>query len=175
MKKSIIFFLCGMSIILFTACNDAAKTEEPATTEALDAPKPATAEPAKPDMAQIRADIVAVETNWANAINAKDINALMALYADDAQSMQDGGPTLVGKAAIQKQQEVDFAGPRKFASIAFETTDVYAQGDVVTEIGKGIYKDAAGKTTGTGKYIAIFEKKDGKYLCIREIYNKDTK
>ena len=82
---------------------------------------------------------------------------------------------LTGKDAIRKKQEADFAKPSGYASIAFETMDVYAQGNVATEVGRAIYKDAAGKTTGGGKYIAVYEKRDGKYLCIREIYNKDSK
>ena len=32
-----------------------------------------------------------------------------------------------------------------------------------------IYKDAAGKTIDGGKYIAVFEKRGGKWLCLREI------
>ena len=167
MKKSMLLIGYASCVLLFASCQEAEKKEIPAaTTEA---------EPAKPDLAQIRSEIVAIETAWAAAQNAKDINALMALYADDAVSMPDGEPMLTGKDAIRKKQEADFAKPSSYASIAFETMDVYAQGDVATEVGRAIYKDAAGKTTGGGKYIAVYEKRDGKYLCIREIYNKDSK
>ena len=154
-------------VLLFVSCQEAEKKETPAAATVT--------EPAKPDLTQIRAEIVAVENAWAAAQNAKDINALMAMYADDAVSMPDGEPMVSGKAAIQKKQEADFAKPSKYASIAFETMDVYAQGDVVTEVGKTMYKDAAGKTAGAGKYMAVYEKRDGKYLCIREIYNQDSK
>ena len=167
MKKTILLPVITAGILLLASCeqkkekDDAVQTTVSAST--------------KSDLAQVRSEIAALENQWAAAINAKDINAMMALYADDAVSMQDGGPSLVGKAAIQKKQEMDFAAPAKYASIGFETTDVYAQGDVVTEVGKTMYKDSTGKITGSGKYMAIFEKKDGKYVCIREIYNSDTK
>ena len=167
MKKTILFPVYAACVLMFAACNEPAKEETPAA--------PAVTETPKPDMAKIKADIQAVENAWAAAQNAKDVNALMAMYADDAVSMPDGEPLLTGKAAIQKKQEADFAKPAKYASVAFETVDVYAQGDVVTEVGKTMYKDAAGKTIGGGKYIAVFEKRDGKYLCIREIYNQDSK
>lgn len=167
MKKTMLIAVYAAGVLCFTSCKDEDKKETAVTATAT--------EPAKPDMAAIRTDIVAVENQWAAAINAKDVKALMALYADDVVSMPDGAPMLSGKAAVQKSQEADFAKPPTFASIAFETMDVYAQGDVVTEVGKTMYKDAAGKTTGSGKYIAVFEKRDGKYLCIREIYNKDSK
>ncbi len=167
MKKTILLVTYVSCVLLFTSCQEAEKKETPAATTV--------AEPAKPDLAQIRSEIVAIENAWAAAQNAKDVNALIAMYADDAVSMPDGEPMLTGKAAIQKKQEADFAKPSKFASIAFETLDVYAQDNVVTEVGKTIYKDATGKITGGGKYIAVFEKRDGKYLCIREIYNQDSK
>lgn len=170
MKKTILFPLFAACVLLVASCQEPAKEETPVT------PAPAAAaEPAKPDMAKIKADIQAVETAWAAAQNAKDVNSLAAMYSDDAISMPDGEPMLVGKAAIRKKQEADFAKPSKYASVAFETMDVYAQGDIVTEVGKTIYKDASGKAIGGGKYFAIFQNKDGKYLCIREIYNQDSK
>jgi ketosteroid isomerase-like protein len=169
MKKTMLLPLIAASVLLFASCQESAK-QEPAATETITA-----AELAKPDMTAIKAEIQTIETAWAAAQNAKDVNALMAMYADDAVSMPDGEPMLSGKAAIQKKQEADFAKPSKFAGIGFETLDVYAQGDVVTEVGKTTYKDAAGKAIGGGKYIAVFEKRNGKYLCIREIYNQDSK
>ncbi len=168
MKKTILLVTYVSCVLLFTSCQETEKKETPAQTTTV-------AEPAKPDLAQIRTEIVAIENAWAVAINAKDVKALMAMYAEDAVSMPDGEPMVSGKAAIQKMQEADFAKPAKFASIAFETLDVYAQGNVATEVGKTMYKDAAGKTIGGGKYMAVYEKRDGKYLCIREIYNKDSK
>ena len=167
MKKTILLVTYVSCVLLFASCQEAEKKETPAEVTV--------AEPAKPDLTQIRSEIVAIETAWAAAQNAKDVNALMAMYADDAVSMPDGEPMLTGKATIQKKAEADFAKPSTYGSIAFETLDVYAQGNVVTEVGKTMYKDAAGKTTGGGKYMAVYEKRDGKYLCIREIYNKDSK
>jgi ketosteroid isomerase-like protein len=167
MKKTILLVTYVSCVLLFASCQEAEKKEATVATTV--------AEPAKPDLAQVRAEIVTIENAWAAAQNAKDINALMAMYADDAVSMPDGEPMLNGKAAIRKKQEADFAKPAKFASIAFETMDVYAQGNVVTEVGKTMYKDATGKIIGGGKYIAVFEKRNGKYLCIREIYNQDSK
>ena len=167
MKKTMLLIGYASCVLLFASCKEDEKKETAAATTVT--------EPAKADIAQIRSEIVAIETAWAAAQNAKDVNALMAMYADDAVSMPDGEPMLSGKAAIQKKQEADFAKPAKYASIAFETVDVYAQGDVVTEVGKTMYKDAAGKTAGAGKYMAVYEKRDGKYLCIREIYNQDSK
>ena len=61
------------------------------------------------------------------------------------------------------------------STVSYETTELFGDDQVVTEIGTSATKDATGKVTSTGKYIAIFEKRDGKYICIREIYNDDAK
>ncbi len=167
MKKTIILTSCLALIFSLNSC-DGPKNDDASSVMT-------TTETSKNDMTQVRADISAVEKEWADALNKKDINALMALYAEDATSMQDGAPTLSGKAAIQAQQEKDFAAPARYASISFETQDVYGTPDEVTEVGTSSEKDAAGIVTGTGKYMAVYQKKDGKYKCIREIYNKDSK
>lgn len=167
MKKTTILMCCLAVFAIISSCNGPAKTGDSTTM--------VKSESAKTDLANVKADIQAIENQWADALNKKNINALMSMYADDATSMQDGAATLNGKAAIQAQQEKNFAAPPKYASISFQTQDVYGNADEVTEVGTASEKDAAGKVTGTGKYMAVFQKKDGKYLCVREIYNKDTK
>ncbi len=174
MKKSIFLSAIAAFMLLFYSCKEAPETpaadEAAAETEAAAAPAPAT-----PDLAQIKTEIQAVENAWAAALNARDVNALMALYTDDAVSMADNSPILVGKATIQAAQEAEFKTLPAGQTFTFETMDVYGDGDIVTETGKSIYKDAKGKVTGTGKYMAVFRKQDGKYLCLREIYNSDSK
>jgi uncharacterized protein (TIGR02246 family) len=167
MKKSLVIPFIASCFIMFQGCSNTPKTEGTTATTV--------ATPSQPNLAQVRTDIQSIENRWAAAMNAKDINALMNLYADDAISMPDGKPILSGKAAIRKEQEEQFAKPANFASVAFETLDVYAQGNVVTEVGKTMFKDASGKVTRTGKYVAIFEERDGQYVCIREIFNDDSK
>lgn len=167
MKKAILFANCFALFLLLTSCNDTAKK--------ADTPAVLVKSESTTDMTQLRADIQKEENKWADLQNKKDVNGLMALYADDAVSMQDGGPALKGIAAIKAKQEQDFAAPPKYATIAFETQDVYGTADEVTEVGKTTYKDAAGKETGGGKYMCVFQRKDGMYKCVREIYNKDTK
>ncbi len=53
--------------------------------------------------------------------------------------------------------------------------DVFGSENQVTEVGKSTIKDATGKVTYTGKYMAIWEKRDGKYVCVRDIFNDDMK
>jgi uncharacterized protein (TIGR02246 family) len=154
MRFHLFFILSAACLLSFTACQQAAET------------------PA--DLAKVKTEIQALEDAWAAALNAQNLDALMAMYADDAVSMPDNAPILSGKAAIRKQQEQEFASTPAGRTYSFEVLDVYANGNTVTETGKSTYKDAAGKVTGTGKYMVVWEKQGDQYLCVREIYNGDA-
>lgn len=154
MRFHLFFTVLAISLLTFSGCQQG--TEAPA------------------DLAQIKTDIQSAENAWATALNARDLDALMALYTDDAVSMPDNAPMLVGKDAIRKSQEQEFANTPAGRTYSFEVLDIYANGNTVTETGKSTYKDAAGQVTGTGKYMVVWEKQGGKYLCVREIYNGDA-
>jgi uncharacterized protein (TIGR02246 family) len=142
------------------------------------APKPADTPvqvEVKPDMAAIKSEIQVLESAWAAADNARDANAVAAFYADDAWSMSNDKPTLVGKAAILEDIQVNLAKRVAGATVAYEVLEVYGDENFVTEVGKSTTKDAAGKVISTGKYMAVWEKRDGKFICIRDIYNNDAK
>lgn len=129
----------------------------------------------KPDMAAVKAEIQTLESSWAAADNARDANAVAAFYADDALSMSNDKPTLVGKAAILADITEGLAKKAAGSTVSYEVMEVFGDEKVVTEVGKSITKDATGKVISTGKYMAVWEKRDGKYICIRDIYNNDKK
>jgi uncharacterized protein (TIGR02246 family) len=129
----------------------------------------------KPDMAAVKAEIQALENAWAAADNARDANAVAAFYAGDAQSLSNDKPTLVGNAAILADLTEGLAKKPAGTTVAYEVQDVFGDENFVTEVGISTVKDASGKVISTGKYMAVWEKRDGKYLCIRDIYNNDAK
>lgn len=172
MKKLNLFGLATVIMaisILAVGCNDAAEggggTVAPTGEQAA----------AKPDMAKVKAEIVALEKAWADASNAMDTTALLNFYSDDAITMGNNKPMMVGKAAIKKDLEEGFAKRKKGSIVSFEVLDVYGTEDVVTEVGTIAVKDEAGKQTYAGKYMAVWEKRDGKYVCVRDISNDDAK
>ncbi len=167
MKKTLLTFAFGA--LLFSACQEK-KAAETAATDST-----ATAMPAKTDMTVIKVEIQTLENAWAAADNARDATALAAFFADDAVSMPGNKPMIIGKEAIEKEIEASMAKKPKGSTIAFEIMDVYGDENQVTEVGKTIVKDAGGKVTYTGKYMVIWEKRDGKYLCVRDIGNDDVK
>jgi uncharacterized protein (TIGR02246 family) len=127
------------------------------------------------DPAQLKKEIQEQETAWADADNARDANALAAFYADDAKSLASDKPMLVGNAAIKKDMEESLAKRPKGAKLSYKVMDVYGAGNYATEVGKTTRMDSTGKVTSTGKYMAIWEKRDGKWICIRDIGNEDAK
>lgn len=162
--------MLGIAISIFTiGCNSQpdkkTEMEPPITTEPV---------VAKADLASIKAEIQALENDWAAADNARNATAISAFYSDDAISMSNNAHMLKGKAAIQKDIEEGLAKKAKGETVAYNTIEVFGDGDTVTEIGTAISTDASGKVIRTGKYMAIWEKRDGKYICIRDIYNTDA-
>lgn len=137
--------------------------------------KPASQEPAKPDLVAIRTEIQALENAYAAGLKAKEANAVVAYYADDAISLVNNAPIAVGHDALLKMAQDDIARDTTNTTVTFETVDIFAAGDYVVETGKSTYKDPAGNVVKTAKYMTLFEKRNGKYLAIRDIYNEDQK
>lgn len=165
------YFLLATAFIAFSLFTIACS---PAPEQAVAPEVMAEQVEAEPDMTAIKAEIQAIETSWSTADNAGDVPALLAFYSDDAVSMVSGSPMAVGKAAIQKEMEASIASRPAGITVSYEVIDVFGDENEVTEVGKITRKDASGKVISTGKYIAIWEKRDGKYICVRDISNNDS-
>lgn len=165
MKYSGIATICIVLTLIATGCSTPAPkpVETPVVLET------------KPDMAAVKAEIQALENAWAAADNAREANAVAAFYADDALSMSNDKPTIAGKAAILADITEGLAKKAAGTTVAYEVQDVFGDENFVTEVGISTVKDASGKVISTGKYMAVWEKRDDKYLCIRDIYNNDAK
>lgn len=165
------FATLWVAILLFgTACNEAADNKGAKGVERVK-----TEVPKAEMMAGVKADIQALESNWAAADNARDTNAIAAFYADDAQSFANNAPILVGKAAIRSDIAAGLAKREKGSTVVYTVLEVFGDENTAIELGTATTKNAAGKVVTTGKYWAIWEKRDGKYICIRDINNADVK
>ncbi|HUR30460.1 MAG TPA: nuclear transport factor 2 family protein, partial [Saprospiraceae bacterium] len=122
----------------------------------------------------VRLQISALEAAYADASNKKDPTGVAAYYATDAESYPPGEPSLVGKDAIQaglkRHMDMDTSG----TTMSLNTTGVWASGNYATETGTWTDKDSTGKVVATGKYMTLFELRDGKYVAIRDIWNTET-
>lgn len=151
MKKPLIYTLAICAAVWsLNSCNTA--TEEPAV-----------------DMTALTAEIQAVEDAYATAATAKDAAAVVAYYADDAVSYPSNNEPMVGKEAIQARLAERMAKDTTNTTPVFKVLDIFAAGDYVTEVGSWTDTDASGTVTDKGTYISVFQKKDGKWLCIRDM------
>lgn len=148
----------------FLLCFVALAGCQPAQKETVTAPT------GKPDLAKIRTEIQDLETEFGTAITNNDLDALLEYYADDAISLANDAPMLVGKKAIGEHYKKHVMGDQK--THAYQTIDVFTEGNLVLETGKSITTDATGQVS-TGKYMALYEKRNGQYVCLREMYNSD--
>lgn len=127
----------------------------------------------KPDLDQLRTKVQKLEDAYAEAQNSKNAEAVMVYYADDAKSLPDGKPIVEGKSSIREltlgQMDQDTTG----STVRFEVVDILADGDLVVEVGKSVSTFADGRET-TGKYVAVFENRDGQLVCVRDIWNRDA-
>ncbi len=172
--KQLTLFKCATVCVGFfftIGCNQSTDDKTPdAKSDTMQTMTATTADPAK-----LKAEIQEQETAWSNADNARDVNAVAAFYADDAVSLANNQPMLVGNAAIKKDVEAAMAKRPKGATLSYDVMDAYGEGNYATEVGKTTRKDSTGKVTSTGKYMAIWEKQAGKWVCIRDIGNEDAK
>jgi uncharacterized protein (TIGR02246 family) len=113
---------------------------------------------------------------WAAAYNAGDADKLAAMYWDDAVLQPPGAPAATGRAAIRAFLAADTAATRG-AGLKMnipEAGAVDVSGDLAYEAGTYTVTDASGATVDAGKYIGVFQKRDGKWLYIRDTWNSDN-
>ena len=126
-----------------------------------------------PDLDQLKAELQEMENAYAYSENNKNTDGMASYYADDAQSLPDNEATILGKAAILERIQNELNSDSTQSEIRFEVVDVFADGDLVVEVGRSITTNEDGSET-TGKYMSLFERRDGKLVCIRDIWNDDA-
>ncbi|NNT72260.1 nuclear transport factor 2 family protein [Flavobacterium sp. IMCC34852] len=148
--------ILGMISILFFAC-------QPKKEEAVAI-----------DKEQIKNEIQALENKMAEMFNDRNVNA-GEYYADDAVTFSQNKPPIVGKMEIEKSIKADLNNFPKGYQIAFVVNEILpsTDGNQVVEIGNYRVSDSTSAPLYTGNYIAVFEKRDGKYLCVRDMSASD--
>ena len=141
------------------SCNQ--KTETTATTAV--------------DKEQIKKEIQAKEDEFAATYNAREIKDI-GYYADDATSFFQNMPALIGKEAIVEFLKNDLMDANS-NKISFKTDEVFVSndGNQVVEIGYFKVVDSTNTTVNKGNYMSLFEKRNGKYVCVRDMSASDVK
>ncbi len=126
------------------------------------------------DKEKIKTEIQAKEDEFAATYNS-GVAKNIGYYADDAISFAQHRAPLVGKQAIVKYLIDDLDAFSKSNKISFKTNDVFVSNDGNLVIEVGYYKvvDSNNSDVNTGNYMCLFEKRDGKYVCVRDMSSTD--
>lgn len=162
--------LAALSLLALSGCS---RAEAPSADTAAAMASPAA--PVAPSTAADQEAVKAVNVAWFKAYNAHDAAALSALYADDAVLSAPGAPSARGAAAIRDAFQKDIAASTKagISNSVGTNEELGVSGDLAWESNTFSVTDKAGKTLDRGKYVTVFERRNGKWLIIRDIWNSD--
>jgi len=124
------------------------------------------------DKEQIKKEIQARENQFAEIYNSGELKKI-GYYADDAITFYQNMAPLTSKA-----ERLEFLKPDLNSNsnkISFKTNEVFASndGDQVLEIGSYTVVDSTNAIISTGNYMSLFEKRDGQYVCLRDMSASD--
>lgn len=121
------------------------------------------------DLAQLRVQIQGMEDAFAAAEKNKNPDAVVAYYSDDAVSYSRNKEPLTGRAAIRKKIADDIATDTSGDYNVYKVIDLYAEGNIAVELGSWTVMNSAGSEKKKGHYFSYFEKRNGKYECVRDM------
>ncbi|MGK2963631.1 MAG: YybH family protein [Gemmatimonadaceae bacterium] len=131
---------------------------------------------AAPDTAADEAALRTAAPLWWDRYNAGDADGVAALYAEDAILMAPDVPAAVGRPAIREYLVGDIAASKSggFTLAGGEVNGAGAAGDQGWVSGSSSATDASGATVYRGNYISLYQRVNGEWLIIRDIWNSDT-
>jgi len=127
-------------------------------------------EEAKPvDNEKLKTEIQAMENAYAAAEKAKDADGVVAYYSDDAISYNRNEEPTSGKAAIKARTAQRLAKDSSGNSNVYKVVDLFSEGNTAVEVGSWTEVSPAGAEVNRGHYLSYFQKRDGKYVCVRDM------
>jgi uncharacterized protein (TIGR02246 family) len=119
-----------------------------------------------------------METAWVAEFAAKDIDKIVAHYADDGTLLLSNAPTMSGKDAIRAGMKMAIDDPN-FA-LDLKTVKVYvSKDDLAYSQGTYSYKGTDSKTkkviAETGRYVEVYKKQaDGSWKVVEDINSPEA-
>jgi uncharacterized protein (TIGR02246 family) len=134
--------------------------------------------PAPPDSrAADEAAIRDTDATWVKAIAAKEIDATVSFYDENASLLVPNAPIVTGREAIRGTLAQLFASPGFAFAPRTTKIEVARSGDLA--YAHGIYvltlNNAKGvPTTDRGKFVVVWKKQaDGAWKAVADIFNSD--
>ena len=110
-----------------------------------------------------------MEDAYAAAEKAKDADKIAVYYSDDAISYSRNRMPESGKAAIKESLAKRLAEDTTGNSNVYKVVDLFGEGNMLVEIGSWTELSPAGAEVNKGHYMSYFQKRDGKYVCVRDM------
>lgn len=143
--------LIGIAAFIFSACSSSKEETKPI------------------DMDKLKVEIQAMEDAFSAGEKAKDADAVAAYYSDDAISYSRNKAPSVGKAAIKEAIAKGIAEDTTGEINVYKVVDLFAEGNMAVEIGSWHTSNSDGTPKDNGHYMSFFQKRDGKYVCVRDM------
>jgi uncharacterized protein (TIGR02246 family) len=114
---------------------------------------------------------------WLKAVTAKDVEAFVSFFAEDASVLPPNAPIVTGKESVRKFASEMMANPGFAGSSQTTKVEVSRAGDLAysTDTYQLTANDAKGRpVTDRGKEVIVWKKQpDGKWKTVVEIFNSD--
>ncbi len=150
-SKSLLVFLFVISTFVVTSCSAPADKENTI------------------DLVKAKSDIQAMEDAYAAAEKAKDAAGVVVYYSEDATSYSRNQQPVSGKAAIKEDIAQRLAKDTTGNYNVYKVVDLFAEGNMAVEIGSWTSVNSSGAEVDKGYYMSYFQKRDGKYVCVRDM------
>src|SRR6202008_1264660 len=117
-----------------------------------------------------------LDAQWSKMASARDVDATVSYYSDDASLLAPNAPSVSDKQSIRAAWAA-LLGPDTSLSWQASKVDVARSGDLAYVM--GVYqlttKDARGNfTTDRGKYVEVWKKQaDGSWKTVADIFKTD--
>lgn len=119
---------------------------------------------------QPTSEIPALSEQWIAAFNARDMDALMAMYTRDARVLPPNAPMEQGRAAIAASfGELIDAG----LSTTLTSVEAVASGDLGYHLGTYTLNAQDGTVIDNGKFIELWRRIDGAWKITHDMFSSD--
>ena len=124
------------------------------------------------NMEQAKTEIASQIKAYENAMANGDVVGLSNLYTEDAQVLNSGRPSTIGRENISKVFE---GWVRDSVISSFTTTGLWGNKDLLVEQGTGYFADSKGTWKSTGRYLLVWKNVDGEWKIFRDTWFADPK
>lgn len=121
------------------------------------------------DLEKLKIEIQSMEDAFSAAEKAKDADGVVVYYSDDAISYSRNRQPVSGKAAIRERIATSIVNDTTGNYNVYKVVDLFAEGNTAVEIGSWTEYDSSGNEVENGNYMSYFEKRNGKYVCVRDM------